>query len=541
MLLSMAFMLGMMVTAGSVHADFTFGEPVNLRTVIPFINPMYDTVDCLSCDGLEMYIDTASGGGDIWVLKRDSIDDDWGAPENLGSSINTPDEDSFSSISTDGLTLYFSSNRPGGNGQYDIYMTTRATRDSPWGQVVNMGPELNSSDTDGEPWISSDDLELYFESFRPGGYGKADIYVTKRKTQNDPWGPLENLGPVVNGPYNEQLLSLSQDGLLLLFSDHPFQDTPRPDGYGGADMWMSRRVSLFEPWQEPVNLGPRVNSSEHDCEPRISPDGRILYFWSFRNGPWETYQAPIIPICDFNGDGAVDAADMSIMVEHWGTDESLCDVGPMPWGDGIVDVQDLIVLSEHLFEGLIAHWKMDETEGIFAQDSAGENDAYIIGDPVWQPASGQVDGAIQLDGVDDCIITNPVLNPAAGTFSVLCWIKGGAPGQVILSQMSAANWLCTDSLDGNLMTELKGPGGSGGPLLSQTVITDGEWHRIGLVYDGLHRKLNVDGVTLTEDTLDGLEGSENGLYIGTNKTMEPGTYWSGLIDDVRIYNRVMKP
>ncbi len=56
------------------------------------------------------------------------------------------------------------------------------------------------------------------------------------------------------------------------------------------------------------------------------------------------------PIVDFNGDGIVDSADMHIMIDYWGTDESLCDIGPTPFGDGIVDVQDLIVLAEHLCE-----------------------------------------------------------------------------------------------------------------------------------------------------------------------------------------------
>ena len=67
-------------------------------------------------------------------------------------------------------------------------------------------------------------------------------------------------------------------------------------------------------------------------------------------GDVDLYQAPIIPIVDLNGDGIVDSADMVIMVDNWGTDNSLCDIGPMPWGDGIVDVEDLIILAEHLFE-----------------------------------------------------------------------------------------------------------------------------------------------------------------------------------------------
>ena len=89
---------------------------------------------------------------------------------------------------------------------------------------------------------------------------------------------------------------------------------------------------------------------------------------------------------------------------------------------------------------------------------------------------------------------------------------------------------------GNLITELKSSDQLAGPLLSETVITDGQWHRIGLVWDGWHRTIFVDGVEVADDIQPGLEDSQMGLYIGTGKAMEPGTYFSGLIDDVRIYN-----
>jgi len=91
------------------------------------------------------------------------------------------------------------------------------------------------------------------------------------------------------------------------------------------------------------------------------------------------------------------------------------------------------------------------------------------------------------------------------------------------------------------MTELKSAGRDGCSLISETHITDGNWHRIGFVWDGSNRTLYVDGVAVAEDTQDGLEGSENSLYIGTGASMGPGTYWSGLIDDVRIYNRAVRP
>ena len=91
------------------------------------------------------------------------------------------------------------------------------------------------------------------------------------------------------------------------------------------------------------------------------------------------------------------------------------------------------------------------------------------------------------------------------------------------------------------MTELKGSGRGAAALPSQTVITDGNWHRVGLVWDGSHRKLYVDDVAVAEDARTNLLGSENGLYIGAGKAMEPGSFWFGLIDDIRIYNRAVIP
>jgi len=86
------------------------------------------------------------------------------------------------------------------------------------------------------------------------------------------------------------------------------------------------------------------------------------------------------------------------------------------------------------------------------------------------------------------------------------------------------------------MTKLISPGRYGKPLQSQTNITDGQWHRIGFVWDSSIRTLYVDDVIVAEDTQPDLGGSDNGLYIGCGKTMESGTFWSGLIDDVRIYD-----
>ena len=261
-------------------------------------------------------------------------------------------------------------------------------------------------------------------------------------------------------------------------------------------------------------------------------------------GTVEEYAPPLV--VDFNGDGIVDCADICMMLDYWGTDEAFFDIAPPPFGDGIVDVQDLIVLSEHLFTypGAVAYWKLDETEGDIAYDSVGVYYGILNGVPTWQPTSGMIDGALELDGIDDYVSTEFVLNPADGPFSVFAWIKGGAPGQVVISQteLGGANWLLADSSEGNLMTELKGHSRFAAALLSQTVITDGDWHRVGFVRDGSDRILYVDDIEVARDTAaTNLESASGGLYIGAGSDLEPGTLWSGLIDDVRIYNRAVRP
>ena len=253
-----------------------------------------------------------------------------------------------------------------------------------------------------------------------------------------------------------------------------------------------------------------------------------------------------LPVVDFNGDGIVDIKDLLRLIQSWGQDDPMVDIAPLPFGDGVVDALDLELLMSYWGQPvddptLIAHWAMDEIEGDIVYDSVGTCDGTLLGDPVWKPESGMIDGALQLDGIDDYVSTPPVLNPAYGRFSVFAWIKGGAPGQVVITQKGGANWLYTDPLEGNLMTELKGTGRSGAVLLSQTVITDGNWHRIGLVWDGSSRTLYVDDVEVAKDTQTGLKGSNDGLHIGVGKNLEPGSFFSGLIDDVRIYNRAVTP
>jgi len=193
---------------------------------------------------------------------------------------------------------------------------------------------------------------------------------------------------------------------------------------------------------------------------------------------------------------------------------------------------------------LVGHWKLDETEGSIAHDGIGAHDGIVRGEPTWQATAGKVDGALQFDGLNDYVSTDFVLDPANGTLSAFAWIKGGGPEQAIVSQTDGTGfgwiWLCTDP-SGKFMTWLTDWGRFTPLLVSESVITDGAWYRIGIVWDGSHRHLYVDGTEVAKDTdpLSPLYTSNGGLYFGAAKNLAENSFWCGLIDDIRLYNHAL--
>jgi Tol biopolymer transport system component len=463
---------------------------------------------------------------------------------NLGPTLNSAAWEHTLNLSPDSLSLYFSSDRPGGSGQMDMWVATRPDTDSPWGKPVNLGPTVNSSAWDLSARESADGLTLLFHSQRGGGLGGQDIWTSTRATKNDPWGEPVNVGAPVNSSGNDGEAVMTLDGLTLFF------DSDRAGGVGTDDLWVTTRRTTSDPWGLPINLGRSVNTPATEWLGSVSADGSTLYFASDRPtawGPCSIYQTTISPVVDFNGDGKVDEIEVQLLLENWGQDEPLCDIGPTALGDGVVDMQDLAVLTRYASQKLVdptlvACWEFDETEGINACNSADTYPANLVGNPIWRPQGGAVGGAIELDGVDDCVVVSfQGSDLVKGPLSVFAWVKGGKPGQVIFSQQAIANWLVASVPAGALATELRGPVRGGGPLSSQTVITDGKWHRVGLVWDGKRRALYVDGACVAEDVQQNLKIVYANLTIGAGKDMAPGTFWSGLIDDVRLYTRAVKP
>jgi acyl-CoA thioesterase-1 len=139
---------------------------------------------------------------------------------------------------------------------------------------------------------------------------------------------------------------------------------------------------------------------------------------------------------DVNHDGVLNFVDFARLALSWRQTDPSFDIAPVPNGDGVINWLDLAGFAQFwmAYPGLVAHWGFDETEGEIAHDSLGRLNGVVHGSPLWRPAEGRIGGAIGLDGTDDYVSTGNILNPGDGPFTVFVWVKGGRPGQTILSQ-----------------------------------------------------------------------------------------------------------
>ena len=265
------------------NAQLTFGPARNLGAAIN--TSSIEVGPNLSADGLTLYFVSDRPGGhsgtaELWMSTRATLSDPWQPAVNVGLPVNSHSAAS-PSISSDGLELFFDSGlrvRPGGQGSGDIWFARRATKSSNWNEPQNLGPAVNSPFADGVPKLSRDGLTLFFSSNRPGGSGDRDLWVTSRAARSAPWTAPRNLGPAVNGPGSDWCPAISPDALVLIFQ------SDRPGGFGGDDFWISTRTSTSGPWSSAAHLGPEINTPADEAKAEFSADGRTLLFASTRPG-----------------------------------------------------------------------------------------------------------------------------------------------------------------------------------------------------------------------------------------------------------------
>ena len=204
-----------------------------------------------------------------------SSDTEWSEPTKLGSAINSAQNEFEPVLSADGLTLLFHSNRPGGLGGNDIWMSVRSSRDDAWQPAINLGSPINSPESDEAPCLSADGLMLFFASDRSNG--NMNLWTSSRQSIDDDWTQSVPL-KYVNSSGSDVEPTLSADGLTLLFA------STRQPKFGIFDIWMSIRASTEDMWSEPVHLDAGINSNSWQGSPSLSSDGSALFFHS-GNGP----------------------------------------------------------------------------------------------------------------------------------------------------------------------------------------------------------------------------------------------------------------
>lgn len=263
-----------------------WSAPVNLGKVVN--SPSNEYHPAISKNGLSLYISSNRPGGfgynDIWVSQRASLDAPWGQPMNLGPNINTERNEFAPDFSFDGHWLFFSRSTSAGSNDPGIWNSYRKDNDDDfaWEPAVELAGEINQPGLDQNAPTFFHDKEtgtttIYFNSFkRLDGPGDYDIYASTRRADGA-FGP----GVVVRelcSPQRDTRTAIRRDGLEMFIS------SDRPGGSGQIDIWVSTRATTSDLWSTPVNLGATVNSAADDGGQALSADGTTLYFYSTRPG-----------------------------------------------------------------------------------------------------------------------------------------------------------------------------------------------------------------------------------------------------------------
>jgi hypothetical protein len=227
-----------------------WSEPINLTPSFGVDGNSYSTG--LSYDGKELFVYRLDDfDGNIYVSKREG--NKWSKLVKLNENINTKYWESHASVSRDGKTLYFTSNRKDGYGGLDIYKSER-TKGGDWGPAINLGPVINSKYNEESPFISEDGKILFFSSMGHYNMGGYDIFYSIR-LDNGQWTKPVNLGYPVNTTGDDLFLTPVKNGEYAYYSTYD-----PADSYGLADIYKLEIFSDRHPRKFILNGITRVES-----------------------------------------------------------------------------------------------------------------------------------------------------------------------------------------------------------------------------------------------------------------------------------------
>jgi len=261
-------------------ANSEWSEPVNLGATIN--SAFAENHPNLSKDELSLYFTSDRPGGagtsDLWVARRACEDCLWETPVNVGSVINSSSIDAGSDVSSDGHVLFFFSNRPGGVGGNDMYVSRRTDKsdDLAWGAPMILGSDVNTAGDENAPTFRANDL--YFTRGN-NALAQQDLYVAPMARDGETSGPAVAISELNHPGANDAAPTVRTDGREIFF-----QRSAQAGGVGAADLWTSTRQSADGVWSTPVNLGPGMNSTDFEQQASLSHDGRTLLWASNRAG-----------------------------------------------------------------------------------------------------------------------------------------------------------------------------------------------------------------------------------------------------------------
>lgn len=241
----------------------------------------------ISGDGQYLYFGHTAGDEDLFVAQRAGDAASFLPSEPL-VTLNTSSSEGTPFVTADGLSLYFYATRPGGPGDRDLWHATRSAAADAF-EDPSLVAGANAERYDHLPWLSLDELTLVYTSLRDDGVGQSDIWMATRPSKDVPF-INHALLPGINTEAREDAVAFSPDGLTVLFS------TDRESG-GDLDIWQATRSSVEQEFGNAMAL-PTLNSVAEDTNLTLTSDGRHLYFSSGRSGEqriWVASRECILP------------------------------------------------------------------------------------------------------------------------------------------------------------------------------------------------------------------------------------------------------
>jgi outer membrane protein OmpA-like peptidoglycan-associated protein len=219
------------------------------------------------------------------VISYKDAEGRWLPPQSISGNINTPENEGTCTISADGRKLIFTSCQNGYSGDCDLFESIKTGNQ--WSKPRNLGPNVNSGDWESHPSLSADGRTLYFVSDRKGGFGRNDIWYTTLAADGK-WAKARNLGDAVNTQYDERSPFIHVNGRTLYFA------TSGLVGFGGYDIFYTEKTD--NNWSAPVNMGSPINDHEDQYSLFITADGQKGYYSHEENLPNGQERSVIVEI-----------------------------------------------------------------------------------------------------------------------------------------------------------------------------------------------------------------------------------------------------